>query len=198
MSALSVWSGFRRGLATLLASILCIAVAPPLRAEDDVQLAGPLLRTTLVVRDLDAAARLFRDVLGMRVAVDIGIDGPAVNALLGTRDKRVRIVIFDLDGSPTGRIAVMAYEESGSPADSTGSAEVTSVGTGTVVLVLETRDIDQVHERVRSAGYPIISAPQVVFERPDMAVQSREMIFVGPEGVAVNLLQRGTAVAGGQ
>lgn len=182
----------RSGAVALLAGILCFSAATPLVAEAPEQLAGPLLRTTIVVSDLDEAVKLFRDVLGMKVAIDLGIDGPAVNALLGTRDETVRIVIFDVDGSLTGRIAVMAYEGS---KEALSARDVERIDPGVVVLVLGTPDIDLAYERVREAGYKIVSVPQVVLERADMVVQSREMIFIGPEGVAINLLQRGTAAS---
>lgn len=188
MSIRRALTGTCQGMAASLATVMWLGLAPAVVAEEHDQLAGPLYRTTIVVHQLDEAVRLFRDILGLRVAVDLGIDGPAVNRLLGTRDEQVRVVIFDVDGSPTGRIAVMAYEGS---KRATAREEVTTIDPGAVVLVLGTPDIDEAYERVRAAGYTIVSAPQVVFERPDMVVQSREMIFMGPEGVAINLLQRG-------
>ncbi|RPH93848.1 MAG: hypothetical protein EHM68_15080 [Lysobacterales bacterium] len=180
-------------LAGLLAVPLVCGAAPAAAdGSSSPALVGPLLRTTLVVRDLDGAVRLFRDLLGLSVAIDLEIEGEEVNALLGTEGRRMRIVIFDVDGTPTGRIAVMAYHD---PAPPLPAASAGPVDVGSVVLVLGTTDIDLAHARIREAGYPVVSEPRVVFQRPELAVQSREMMFIGPEGVVINLLQRGTPSA---
>lgn len=152
-------------------------------------LVSPLSRATIVVRDLDAALDLFQGILEMEVKTDLTIPGPAVNDLLGTQNQTIRILIMNSNGSEIGNIGLLTYVDSKStlpPAPDHKSLEV-----GQVALIMNTQDIFKVEKAVRAANYTIISPPMVVFERPKMASQSLEMIFVGPEGIAINLIQQG-------
>ena len=145
------------------------------------------LRTTIVVYDFERAYDLFDEVLNLPVVFESRLEGEAVNQLLGQVDKSMRIAIFDVDGTPSGRVALLAYDgdidapEPGEP----------RIDPGDVVIVFETRRIDEVYERVKKAGYAILSPPAVLFPNPGMVIQAREMIFMGPAGVAINLIQRG-------
>ena len=179
-------------LLVLIAAGVAFAESPDGREQGGI--VGPLLRTTIVVRDLEPALRLFRDVLGLNIAVDLSLEGEEVNRLLGVHDRKMRIVIFDADGSAIGRVAVLAYDgqDTVEPAPQANGVEA-----GAVVLVMSTKDIDLAYQRVRDAGYTIVSPPRVIFDRPDMVVQSREMMFIGPEGVAINLLHRGLPASPG-
>lgn len=169
--------------------LLCmLVIATAAHADEE---GGPLvhgtLRTTVVVSDFERAYTLFHDILGMPVAYDLPMAGDVVNDLLGQSDKSMRIVIFDVDGTPYGRIAILAFDDAvpGEP------VSVKSIDTGAVVIVFETRHIDEIHRRVVAAGYEVLSPPAVLFPNEAMAVQAREMIFIGPEGVPINLIQRG-------
>lgn len=173
-----------RGLVLLSLMVL----ATNLYADEE---RGPLvhgtLRTTLVVSDFDRAFELFHGILGLPIAYDLPMQGEVVNKLLGQTDKSMRIVIFDVDGTPYGRIAILAYDDvtAGEP------VSIKRIDPGAVAVVFETRNIDEIHRRVVAAGYDVLSPPAVLFPNDAMAVQAREMIFIGPEGVAINLIQRG-------
>lgn len=167
--------------------------------KETAELVRPLSRTTLVVRDIDASLHLFRNILGMATKLDLTIKGPEVNALLGTEKQTVRIVILHVEGSEIGNVGLLSYPDSRPDSkpdlkDATiekKSPPSTSLNVGQVALVMDTHDIDAVAKKARAASYVIISDPRVIFDRPNMITQSREMIFVGPENIAINLIQQG-------
>jgi catechol 2,3-dioxygenase-like lactoylglutathione lyase family enzyme len=148
-----------------------------------------LLRTTIIVSDYDRAHALFHGILGMPVDLSMDLEGETVNELMGQTGRSMRITIFNVNGTSSGRIAVLAYLDD-------QSEEVPApekLDPGAVVVVFETTNIDEIARRVAEAGYRIISGPSVLFHREDHVLQAKEMIFVGPDGIAVNLIQRGVA-----
>ncbi|MEO0995931.1 MAG: VOC family protein [Pseudomonadota bacterium] len=176
-----------------LAAMVATALLRPLPAWAD---AAPdvssTLRTTIAVRDLDASLRLFRDILGLTVRRDLTLSGEAVNRVLGTSGTTSRIVILQSGDSLLGNVALLAYDDVSPPPAAPSDL---SFDAGDVALIMTTADIDGVHAALVRAGYPIVSPPIVLFERPDLAVQAREMMFVGPEGIFINLIQPGTPEA---
>lgn len=177
-------------LATCL--LLVWAPAPVIAHPADAapsELVRPLSRTTLIVNDLEKSLALFRDVLGMNIITDLQLEGPTVNSLLGTNEKKMRIVILNVAESEIGNIALLVFDDADS--EEKHQTKKLPLHPGQAVLVMETLNIDAVEVKARQAGYRIISKPMVIFNRPNMATQSREMIFIGPEGVAINLIERG-------
>lgn len=186
-----------------LKCLLCalgIFVAPPLAPEtafDQNDLSAPavtetspVLRTTVVVQDMDGALSLFRDVLGLSVRLDLPLSGEAVSSLLGYGDTTVRIVILQSGDLEIANVALLQISAATSAA-SDGAAS--RLRTGDVAIVMETNNIDAVYAKVMELGYEALTPPIVIFERPNMVTQNREFIFRGPEGIAVNLIQRGIA-----
>ncbi len=151
---------------------------------------SPVLRTTVVVQDMDSALSLFRDVLGLSVRLDLPLSGEAVSSLLGYGDTTARIVILQSGDLEIANVALMQISAAKS-ATSDGAAS--KLVTGDVAIVMETNDIDAVYARVIELGYTALTPPMVIFNRPNMVTQNREFIFRGPEGIAINLIQRGIA-----
>lgn len=189
-----------------LKCLLCalgIFAAPPLApatASDQNDLSAPtvtetspVLRTTVVVQDMDGALSLFRDVLGLSVRLDLPLSGEAVSSLLGYGDTTARIVILQ---SGDLEIANVALLQIGAATSVASDGAASKLVTGDVAIVMETNNIDAVHARVMELGYTALTPPIVIFERPNMVTQDREFIFRGPEGIAVNLIQRGIAATG--
>ena len=186
-----------------LKCLLCalgIFVAPPLAPEtafdqndlsaQTVAETSPVLRTTVVVQDMDGALSLFRDVLGLSVRLDLPLSGEAVSSLLGYGDTTARIVILQSGDLEIANVALMQISAA-TPAATDGAAS--RLRTGDVAIVMETNNIDAVYAKVMELGYEALTPPIVIFERPNMVTQNREFIFRGPEGIAVNLIQRGIA-----
>ncbi len=173
----------------VLAAMLATGPWLPLQAAaDDAARVSSTLRTTIAVRDIEASLRLFRDILGLTVRRDLQLSGEAVNQVLGTSGTTSRIVILQSGDSLIGNVALLAYDDAPPPAAPAGDL---SFDVGDVALIMTTADIDATHAALVRAGYPIVSPPIVLFERPDLAVQAREMMFVGPEGIFINLIQPG-------
>ena len=186
-----------------LKCLLCalgILAAPPLAsatASDQNDMSAqtvaetsPVLRTTVVVQDMDGALSLFRDVLGLSVRLDLPLSGEAVSSLLGYGDTTARIVILQSGDLEIANVALMQISAA-TPAATDGAAS--RLRTGDVAIVMETNNIDAVYAKVMELGYEALTPPIVIFERPNMVTQNREFIFRGPEGIAVNLIQRGIA-----
>ena len=142
---------------------------------------------------MDSALSLFRDVLGLSVRLDLPLGGDAVSSLLGYGDTTARIVILQSGDLEIANVALMQISAA-TPAASDGAAA--ELRTGDVAIVMETSNIDAVYAKVMELGYKALTPPIVIFERPNMVTQNREFIFRGPEGIAVNLIQRGIAANG--
>lgn len=179
---------FLRVLATvLLVGITWVASAEEVASTEDTRLVHDMLRTTIVVSDYDRAYELFHDILGMPADFSMDLNGETVNELLGQTGRSMRITIFNVNGTTSGRVAILAYLD-----DLEAEApEPEKLDAGAVVVVFETVNIDEISQRVRAAGYRVLAGPSVLFPQANLKVQPREMMFLGPDGIAVNLIQRG-------
>jgi len=151
---------------------------------------SPMNRATIFVRDLDESLQLYRDLLGLKIRVEMVTEGDAINEILGTKGRTLRAVILQSGDSIVGNIGVyeiIGDDRSGLPPPSDRADTVT----GDFAVVFATNDIDGITERVRLAGYPIISPPMVLYPRDNVEVQDREMLFRDRDGVLVNLIEFG-------
>ena len=149
-----------------------------------------MTRATIFVRDVQESLRLYRDLLGLKVRVDTIVEGDRINAIMGTDGYGLRAVILQSGDSIIGNVGI--YEIIGDdrnmlrpPSDRIDTA------TGDFAVVFITNDIDSLTEKIRAAGYPLISPPMVLFPREDAQVQTREMMFRDRDGVLVNLIELG-------
>ena len=156
------------------------------------QYVSSVLRTTIIVRDIQSAIDLFKDILGLQVRMDLLLEGDEVNAVLGTEGKKARIVILQSNGDTVGNIALLTYIDEIQAPEEPHNLELE---VGEVALVMNTNRIDSIHETLKERGYLVVSPPRVLFREPGMVEQTREMIFIGPEGIAINLVQRGIKAA---
>jgi catechol 2,3-dioxygenase-like lactoylglutathione lyase family enzyme len=149
-----------------------------------------MTRATIFVRDLDQSLQLYRDLLGLKTRVDTVVEGDRINEIMGTEGYGLKAVILQSGESIIGNIGI--YEIIGDDRDTVPlpSDRVDTV-TGDFAIVFITNDIDGLTEKVRAAGYPLISPPMVLFPREDAQVQTREMMFRDRDGVLVNLIELG-------
>jgi catechol 2,3-dioxygenase-like lactoylglutathione lyase family enzyme len=149
-----------------------------------------MTRATIFVRDLDQSLQLYRDLLGLKTRVDTVVEGDPINEIMGTEGYGLKAVILQSGESIIGNIGI--YEIIGDDRDTVPlpSDRVDTV-TGDFAIVFITNDIDGLTEKVRAAGYPLISPPMVLFPREDAQVQTREMMFRDRDGVLVNLIELG-------
>lgn len=152
---------------------------------------GAISRTAIVVRDLDRALLLFRDILGLKVLSDSPIMGDLISKHMG-HDVTLegRILGLGTGESRTGNIVLMHYSniDKGDEADHAAKLDV-----GNVALVMmvdpKVADIHEIYEKVKEAGFKIISAPSELYPRPGLKEQAVDMFFVGPEGVVIELIK---------
>lgn len=154
-------------------------------------LTTPVRRVTIFCRDAEASLRCYRDLLGFTVIEDKRIRGPAIGRMLGLADCTMRILHLRSGDSPDGLIGLYAIED-GRPAE-LPRPDSSSIHLGQCVIVVETARLSEVEPKVRALGYPVVSAlKSYVKTEPTeyMPVGTySELIFLDPDGVAVNVVQ---------
>lgn len=152
---------------------------------------GPISRTAIVVRDLDRALLLFRDILGLKVLSESPIMGDLISEHMG-HDVKLEGSILGLGTgeSRAGNIVLMHYTniDKGHEEDHAAKFDV-----GNVALVMmvdpNVADIYEIYKKVKAAGFKIISAPAELYPRPGLKEQAVDMFFIGPEGVVIELIK---------
>jgi len=177
-----------------LVSVLMAALATLAPAHAQEVPAGyqvsPMTRATIFVRDLDVSLKLYRDLLGLKARVNTIVEGSRINQIMGTKIYALKAVILQAADTIVGNIGI--YELIGDERSRLAAPSTrTDTSTGDVAVVFITNNIDGLTEKVRAAGYPIISPPIVLFPREGAKVQTREMMFRDHDGVLVNLIELG-------
>ncbi len=117
-----------------------------------------LKRTTFVVRDATSAAQFYQHVFGWRVWYDNVLKADYRFPPSGAPDgAEVHLVILEVEDPKIGKLGLLEYLDQ--PFDGGVPAGRTMVRMGEAILVIETPDVDAVHERAVSAGANIVSAP---------------------------------------
>jgi len=148
---------------------------------------APVKRTTIVVRDIEASLGFYRDILGLDVFYDGVIGNPGASELTSIDCEGIRMVVLQSQGAETGMIGLMELLNADPPLESTGWN--TRLRTGETILVIPTDNMKLLHERMEAAGACVVTPPtrMVVPNRPEI----HEMMARDPDGVVVNLTQRG-------
>lgn len=150
---------------------------------------SPLMRSTHFVRDLGESLKLYRDILGLRARVERTLKGDLTDEILGTTGKPVKVAILQAGDLVYANVGLFQFVED----DVLPRPEQrTYVKTGDAAVVFLTSDIFGVYEKVKAAGYPIVSPPMVLFPQEGSNTQSYEMFFFDHDGIGVNLIQRDT------
>lgn len=152
---------------------------------------SPLMRSTHFVRDLDESLKLYQGILGLRPRVERTLEGPELDAVLGTEGKPVKLAILQSGDLVYANVGLFQFVEEDVPPRPDPR---TFVKTGDAAVVFLTSDIFGIYEKVKAAGYTIVSAPLVLFPRENSDAQDYEMLFFDHDGIGVNLIQRGVKV----
>jgi catechol 2,3-dioxygenase-like lactoylglutathione lyase family enzyme len=154
-------------------------------------LTTPVRRVTIFCRDAEASLRCYRDLLGFSVIEDKRVSGPALGRMVGLADCTMRILHLRSGDTPDGLIGLYAIED-GRPAE-LPRPDAASIHLGQCVIVVYTDHINALEPRVRSQGYAVVSElKRYVKQQPSSYIPVgtySEMIFLDPDGVAVNLVQ---------
>ncbi len=180
-----------------IACIICLGwpyasvahAAPPENPVPDGFVLSPMARATVFVRDQQESLKLYRDILGLRVRYDQAFDDERFNQVIGTEGRTILVKILQSGDTIYGNVGLFQLVEDAETAPPPLQASATR--TGDMALVFMTSDIDAIAEKVRAAGFTIISPPMVLFPREDMVVDPREMLFRDRDGILVNLIQPG-------
>ena len=152
------------------------------------EIIAPLYRANLYVRDTDKALKLYRDLLKLKVVSDGDWD-PKAHGL--NMDVKVREVVLSAGNLAMGNLAL--YEIKGQKEPVRTPFMEPYGHTADVATVWSTKDIWNINDEVKAAGYVVLSPPVTLLTNPNMMVQSVEMQFRDADGFLVNILQGGIA-----
>jgi len=177
----------------ILSILLSIGSAQPaMTQEPDVPedfKVTPLMRSTHFVRDVDESLKLYRDILGLRPRIENTFKSEEWDRILGIGGKTVRVAILQSGDTVFANVGI--FELLGD--DPPPPEPRTYVKTGDRALVFLTNDIFGINEKVKAAGYSIVSEPIVLFPQEGSETQSYESLFFDRDGILVNLIQRDVA-----
>ncbi len=156
-----------------------------------------LLRTALIVRDVDRSLRFYA-LFGYAPESEMGGPrDPATTAFpLNAAATRFRLVILGSPASPGARIGLVSFDD---PPAKASRRPRRKVGEGDMVFVFDVADARQAHERLRAAGADIVETPQVYVSK-QMDDRGRPMagrVFhvFDPDGNLIELLEAPKPVA---
>jgi catechol 2,3-dioxygenase-like lactoylglutathione lyase family enzyme len=115
-----------------------------------------LKRTTLIVRDAEAAAHWYEHVFGMKRWMDTPSILTGVGLAAGGKGDRTRLLVMQCEDAAIGMIGLLQWIE---PAMKAPTEKATTVAFGSPIFVMTTDDVRGVHARARALGSHIHAAP---------------------------------------
>ncbi len=137
----------------------------------------------LVVADMRAMIDFYCGVLGMRLARQVTIGGPWIDAVTGLKDVKADVAFLEAPSGPT--IELLYFHR---PQGSRIEGQDIPNTLGLRHLAFRVSDIERVAAAIRAAGVPLVSAVHCVptAQVPYAQTQKRLVYFRDPEG---NLLE---------
>lgn len=153
--------------------------------------ASRLLRTTLLVGDIDRAERFYQLLGFARVEEMSGPRDPAQTPFpLASRSHRFRLIVMATPRVDGGRIGLLAFAD---PPPPVTRPDRKRVGRGEAVLVVEVADAVTLHGTLVRAQAAVVESPQVFNSRTVGADgrpwQGRVFHVFDPDGNLVELLE---------
>ncbi len=151
-------------------------------------LVTPLKRTAIIVRDMTASLKFYRDVLGMNIWIQgkAGSDIPALFHLLGMDPGSMQWIILQSENIDWGMVGL--FEMIDPQPDEEQHPRLDRANRGEACLVFHTPEIDRIHEGAKSMGLMVLCPPTKLV-LPQHGVESREMTLRDPNGVLLNFIQ---------
>ncbi len=147
-----------RSLILALAAALSLglpAVAAPVPTADQVQV--DLRRTTLVVADMEASLKFYRDALGMSVSYDKMIRTPREAKDDASAERSLRLVFLRANDDYIGMLGLMEYVK---PVRTPRPAKTTdTLDPGDIVLVFNTKGLQAKFDKAKAMGVKVDEAP---------------------------------------
>jgi catechol 2,3-dioxygenase-like lactoylglutathione lyase family enzyme len=139
-----------------------------------------------VVPDLDAAIAFWRDAMGLSLAMDLTLQHPAFEPLLGVRaDEQFRMAMLSAEGGPTGRIELIGFPSGGLSGDNTAAQAPGALGQ--FAWAFRVADAAAAHGAAVAAGGASVSAPAAVAD--DIHGDAVCAAFRSPDGLLVEVWQ---------
>jgi catechol 2,3-dioxygenase-like lactoylglutathione lyase family enzyme len=136
------------------------APAAKVEAASEAVKANPLdlRRTTLVVRDIEAALRLYRDALGMSVAYDQTLTSPRLGRAGSDGVNRSRLVLLEANDDFIGMLGLWQFLD---PTEHDRKApDAADFTPGDIVLLFNSTDLSATFARAAAVpGIRVVSAP---------------------------------------
>lgn len=177
-----------RPVALLLLMLAATTLAAPVAVDERAPV--DLRRTTLVVRNIDASLRFYRDALGMRVIYDHAIRTPRDAASDEEAERASRLVFLRANDDFVGIVGLLQYTKPIRPAHSQGDEPFS---TGSIVLLFNTEDLDAMFAKAR-----LVNGVRVLFE-PGLreypsydgkgTIPVKVSVLVDPDGFVIELNQ---------
>jgi catechol 2,3-dioxygenase-like lactoylglutathione lyase family enzyme len=146
-----------------------------------------LLRTTLLVADVDRTAAFYR-LLGFTPERDLGGPrSPDSPFPLASRSTRFRLLILASGHPASGRIGLLQFDESAPPVVVPAHPRL---GIGDMVFVIEVDDADAAHTALKAAGAGLVEEPFAYeMQRADGTVGRGRLFHVfDPDGRLIEVM----------
>lgn len=183
--------------ASVLSAALVAGPGPAGAQEPSPSDAAALLRTALVVRDVDRS-RAFYELLGFRVESEMGgARNPDSPFPVNSRSTRWRLLILASARGEGGRIGLVSFDdEAPSPVR---PADRPRIGLGDSVFVMDVADAVAMHARLVAAGANVATQPSTYrssrLDADGRPMQGRVFHVFDPDGYLVELLEAPKPVA---
>lgn len=169
---------------------LSLFVALPVDADEQTDIDSALLRTALVVSDIETSKRFYTRVLGYSVGFDGDITRPAVAEMLGLADgQRAHFTVLhgadSIRGSAVQSAMVGLLYVDNPELPSVARPADRDLATGEAMLAIVTDNIELAHERAREEGARILLPPT---SSPDGS--EAEMVLHDPDGIRIHVVEQ--------
>jgi catechol 2,3-dioxygenase-like lactoylglutathione lyase family enzyme len=173
---------------SLLASGAAAQTAPGVDKPKE-RLPTDVRRATIIVRDMEASLKLYRDVVGLQVNYDTVVETSGVALPAGPPGAKARLVLLNSNDPWVGWIGLMQWVTPKLPA----KPYPTRMGPGGVVLVMNTDDVEGRCKAAKAVpGITFTSEPRLQIYPgrnggPDIRVMGCN--FFDPDGILVEMNQ---------
>jgi catechol 2,3-dioxygenase-like lactoylglutathione lyase family enzyme len=145
---------------------------------------GILRRTTFVVPDADAAARFYSEVFGWTRFYDNPVKVHQFFPPAAPHNAASHLVLLKAEDPKIGMVGFLQYLDP--PFDAAVPTGRTKVRMGEAILVVQTADVDGIHQRALAAGANVIAPPtnwEVPSHDGSSSIKLRTMSMFDPNGV---------------
>lgn len=166
------------------------APASPGVSVPTTRLPTDIRRATIIVRDMEASLRLYRDTIGMQINYDTMVTTSGVALPAGTPGAKTRLVLLNANDPWVGWIGLMQWVD---PALPDPGPYPKRMGPGGVVLVLNTDDIEGRCKAARALPGVTFTAEPRLQEYPGRnggpTIRVMGCNFFDPDGILIEMNQ---------